>query len=94
MVGGQQGDIDFVSEELNENDILWVQQKNRKIIRMLCAFGWNNCKQMISNFSFKKYSYYLGITFQIKDDLLDVNSNSKILENQSNRINLINRLTL
>lgn len=81
MVGGQQGDIDFVSEELNENNILWVQQKKTGKLLQCCVLlagiiAEANDEQF---FYLKKYSYYLGITFQIKDDLLDVNSNSKTL---------------
>ena len=81
MVGGQQGDIDFVSEELSEDDILWVQQKKTgKLIEccvLLATIIAQATEKQILNL--KNYAYYLGIAFQIKDDLLDINSNSKIL---------------
>ena len=43
MVGGKQGDIDFVSEELIENDILWVQQKKTGKLLECCDFSYNYC---------------------------------------------------
>ncbi len=92
MVGGQQGDIDFTHNDLNENNILWIQQKKTGSLLECCVTLSSiicNAKddQMIR---LQNFSRNLGLAFQIKDDLLDLNSNSKELgkpvhQDQSNK---------
>ena len=79
MVGGQQGDIDFTYNDLNEDNILWIQQKKTGSLLECCV----NLSSIICNanddhmIKLKKFSRNLGLAFQIRDDLLDLNSNAK-----------------
>ena len=81
MVGGQQGDIDFTHNDLSEDNILWIQQKKTGSLLECCA----TLSSIICNAKddqikkLKNFSRNLGLAFQIKDDLLDLNSNSKEL---------------
>ncbi len=81
MVGGQQGDIDFTYNDLNEDNILWIQQKKTGSLLECCV----TLSSMICNanddhiIKLKEFSRNLGLAFQIKDDLLDLHSNSKAL---------------
>ena len=81
MVGGQQGDIDFTHNDLSEDNILWIQQKKTGSLLECCT----NLSSIISNakdnqrIKLQNFSRNLGLAFQIKDDLLDLNSNSKEL---------------
>ena len=81
MVGGQQGDIDFTHNDLSEDNILWIQQKKTGSLLECCVTlssiicnAKDDHKRKLQNFSRN-----LGLAFQIKDDLLDLNSNSKEL---------------
>ena len=81
MVGGQQGDIDFTHKNLNEDNILWIQQKKTGSLLECCVTLSSiicnaNNDQLIK---LRDYSRNLGLAFQIKDDLLDLNSNSNEL---------------
>ena len=81
MVGGQQGDIDFTHRDLNEDNIFWIQQKKTGSLLECCVILSSiicnaNDEQMIK---LRDFSKNLGLAFQIKDDLLDLNSNSKEL---------------
>ena len=81
MVGGQQGDIDFTHNDLNEDNILWIQQNKTGSLLECCVTLSSiicNAKddQMVK---LRDFCRNLGLAFQIKDDLLDLNSNSKEL---------------
>ena len=81
MVGGQQGDIDFTHNDLSEDNILWIQQKKTGSLLECCV----TLSSIISNakddqiIKLQNFCRNLGLAFQIKDDLLDLNSNSKEL---------------
>ena len=81
MVGGQQGDIDFTHNDLSEDNILWIQQKKTGSLLECCA----TLSSIICNAKddqikkLQNFSRNLGLAFQIKDDLLDLKSNSKEL---------------
>jgi geranylgeranyl diphosphate synthase type II len=81
MVGGQQGDIDFTHNDLSEDNILWIQQKKTGSLLECCG----TLSSIICNAKddqikkLQNFSRNLGLAFQIKDDLLDLNSNSKEL---------------
>ena len=81
MVGGQQADIDFTHNDLSEDNILWIQQKKTGSLLECCV----TLSSIISNakddqiIKLQNFSRNLGLAFQIKDDLLDLNSNSKEL---------------
>ena len=81
MVGGQQGDIDFTHNDLSEDNILWIQQKKTGSLLECCV----TLSSIICNAKddqikkLQNFSRNLGLAFQIKDDLLDLNSNSKEL---------------
>ena len=81
MVGGQQGDIDFTHNDLSEDNILWIQQKKTGSLLECCvtlsSIICNAKDDHIRNL--QNFSRNLGLAFQIKDDLLDLNSNSKEL---------------
>ena len=81
MVGGQQGDIDFTHYDLSEDNILWIQQKKTGSLLECCV----TLSSIICNAKddqikkLQNFSRNLGLAFQIKDDLLDLHSNSKAL---------------
>ena len=81
MVGGQQGDIDFTHNDLSEDNILWIQQKKTGSLLECCV----TLSSIICNAKddqikkLQNFSRNLGLAFQIKDDLLDLHSNSKVL---------------
>ena len=81
MVGGQQGDIDFTHSDLSEDNILWIQQKKTGSLLECCG----TLSSIICNAKddqikkLQNFSRNLGLAFQIKDDLLDLHSNSKAL---------------
>ena len=81
MVGGQQGDIDFTHKDLNVDNILWIQQKKTGSLLECCV----TLSSIICNAKddhirkLQNFARNLGLAFQIKDDLLDLNSNSKEL---------------
>ncbi len=81
MVGGQQGDIDFTHNDLSEDNILWIQQKKTGSLLECCV----TLSSIICNakddqiIKLQNFSRNLGLAFQIKDDLLDINSDSKLL---------------
>ena len=81
MVGGQQADIDFTHNDLSEDNILWIQQKKTGSLLECCV----TLSSIICNAKddqikkLQNFSRNLGLAFQIKDDLLDLNSNSKEL---------------
>ena len=77
MVGGQQGDIDFTHNDLSEDNILWIQQKKTGSLLECCV----TLSSIICNAKddqikkLQNFTRNLGLAFQIKDDLLDLNSN-------------------
>ena len=81
MVGGQQGDIDFTYNNLNEDNIIWIQQKKTGSLLECCV----TLSSIISNatdyhmIKLRDFSRNLGLAFQIKDDLLDLHSNPRVL---------------
>jgi len=81
MVGGQQADIDFTHNDLSEDNILWIQRKKTGSLLECCV----TLSSIICNAKddyvkeLQNFSKNLGLAFQIKDDLLDLNSNSKEL---------------
>ena len=81
MVGGQQGDINFTHNDLSEDNILWIQQKKTGSLLECCV----TLSSIICNAKddqikkLQNFSRNLGLAFQIKDDLLDLHSNSKVL---------------
>ena len=81
MVGGQQADIDFTHNDLSEDNILWIQQKKTGSLLECCVtLGSIICNAKDDQIKkLQNFSRNLGLAFQIKDDLLDLNSNSKEL---------------
>ena len=81
MVGGQQADIDFTHNDLSEDNILWIQQKKTGSLLECCVtLGSIICNAKDEQTKkLQNFSRNLGLAFQIKDDLLDLNSNSKEL---------------
>ena len=81
MVGGQQGDIDFTHKDLNEDNIFWIQQKKTGALLECCVtLSCIICDATDSQLSkLREFSRFLGLAFQLKDDLLDLQSNLKSL---------------
>ncbi len=74
MIGGQVLDLKFESGDPSISDLLTVHKlKTGALISAACILGCiaaNADEQQIVAAS--KFAYYLGIAFQIKDDLLDI----------------------
>ena len=81
MVGGQQGDIDFTHNDLSEDNIIWIQRKKTGSLLECCVtLSSIICDAQDDHIiELQNFSRNLGLAFQIKDDLLDLNSNSKEL---------------
>ena len=78
MVGGQMLDLEAEKKKLNLKEIYNLQRlKTGELFRFSCIspciLAGENKKIKI----FDKFSSYLGLAFQIKDDLLDVEGNEK-----------------
>lgn len=74
MLGGQVIDLKFENEEPNLSQILTIHKlKTGALISAACLLGCiaaNADEEKMAAAS--RFAYYLGIAFQIKDDLLDV----------------------
>ena len=80
MVGGQMLDLEAEKKKLNLKHVLKLQKlKTGELFRFACVAGCflSNKKNEIKIFD--KFSNNLGIAFQIKDDLLDIEGNEKEL---------------
>lgn len=74
MIGGQALDLKFENMDASVTDILTIHKlKTGALISAACILGCiaagANEKQIEAA---SRYAYYLGIAFQIKDDLLDI----------------------
>ncbi len=77
MVGGQMLDLVAEDKKLNLNQIKLLQKlKTGELFSFSCIAGSVLAKKN-SHEVFKKYATYLGLAFQIKDDLLDVEGDEK-----------------
>ena len=71
MVGGQMLDLVAETEKLDLEEIKLLQRlKTGELFKFSCVAGSILTKSDSKNF--EKYSQYLGLAFQIKDDLLDI----------------------
>ena len=77
MVGGQMLDLDAENKKLNLSEILILQKlKTGELFRFSCVAGpilseHKNLK------NFEEFANNLGLAFQIKDDLLDIEGDEK-----------------
>ena len=81
MIGGQALDLKFENIDASVTDILTIHKlKTGALISAACILGCiaagANEKQIEAA---SRYAYYLGIAFQIKDDLLDIEGNEEDL---------------
>ena len=81
MIGGQGLDLKFENLEASLTDILTIHKmKTGALISAACILGCiaagANEKQIEAA---SRYAYYLGIAFQIKDDLLDIEGDEEEL---------------
>ncbi len=88
MVGGQQLDLEYESEETITEDMLSLmcKLKTGALIETSCLMGVLSAKNRLSEAEYKaavnsakEYAYNLGIAFQIYDDVLDVIGDEKLL---------------
>ncbi len=81
MVSGQVIDVYYTGKKITKN--LLKQMHNNKTAKLICASV--RCGAILANANTKqlelltKYALNLGLAFQITDDLLDIESNSKTL---------------
>lgn len=81
MVGGQMGDIFMEGkEDITPENLFWIHSKKTGAIINACleigaSLSGANEKEITH---IKEYGKNLGLAFQIKDDLLDVEGDSKI----------------
>ena len=76
MVKGQMLDLEAEKKKLNLDQILELQKlKTGELFRFSCIAGCFLNKDKPHENTFSKFSRNLGLAFQIKDDLLDVEGN-------------------
>ena len=79
MVGGQMLDLDAEKKKLNLSEILMLQKlKTGELFRFSCVAGPILSEQKNLK-HFEKFANNLGLAFQIKDDLLDIEGNEKLM---------------
>ena len=77
MVGGQMLDLDAEKKKLSLSEILMLQKlKTGELFRFSCVAGPILSEQKDLK-HFEKFANKLGLAFQIKDDLLDVEGDEK-----------------
>ena len=77
MVGGQMLDLDAEKKKLNLSEILMLQKlKTGELFRFSCVAGPILSEQKNLN-HFEEFANNLGLAFQIKDDLLDIEGDEK-----------------
>ena len=87
MVGGQMLDLVAENRKLNLNEIKLLQKlKTGELFKFSCIAGSILTKSNSIKI-FRKYSEYLGLAFQIKDDLLDIEGDEKQIGKKTNKDN-------
>ncbi len=77
MVGGQMLDLDAEKKKLNLSEILMLQKlKTGELFRFSCVAGPILSEQKNLK-HFEEFANNLGLAFQIKDDLLDIEGDEK-----------------
>ena len=77
MVGGQMLDLDAENKKLNLSEILLLQKlKTGELFRFSCVAGLILSEQKNLK-HFEEFAKNLGLAFQIKDDLLDIEGDEK-----------------
>ena len=77
MVGGQMLDLDAEKKKLNLSEILILQKlKTGELFRFSCVAGPILSEQKNLK-NFEEFANNLGLAFQIKDDLLDIEGDEK-----------------
>ena len=85
MVGGQMLDLDAEKKKLTLDEILVLQKlKTGELFRFSCLAGPILSEQKdLKNFT--EFSQNLGLAFQIKDDLLDVEGDEQEMGKKANK---------
>jgi len=86
MVNGQMLDLEAENKKLNLDQILELQKlKTGELFRFSCIAGCYLAEQKKKIEIFEKFSHNLGIAFQIRDDLLDVEGDQEKLGKKTNK---------
>jgi farnesyl diphosphate synthase len=96
MAGGQALDLAAETQDLGETDIRQLQaKKTGALIRFACEaggmIGGANAEEMAT---LDTYSGAIGTAFQIKDDLLDIESNAETLGKATGKDDTAGKATL
>lgn len=96
MAGGQALDLAAVGKKLNESDIELIHSlKTGALIRASIKLGVlaSHCRDLKQLTLIDNFSTYLGLAFQIHDDILDIESHTTILGKQQGADVALNKPT-
>ena len=85
MVGGQMLDLVAEKRKLNLEEIKLLQKLKTGELFKFCCIAGSILTKSNSIKTFRKYSEYLGLAFQIKDDLLDIEGDEKQIGKKTNK---------
>ncbi|MAR64100.1 MAG: farnesyl-diphosphate synthase [Rickettsiales bacterium] len=95
MVGGQMLDLEAEKKKLNLKQIYNLQRlKTGELFRFSCVSPCILAGKKVEIRLFEEFSYNLGLAFQIKDDLLDVEGNEKEIGKKTQKDSSLGKETL
>ena len=95
MVGGQMLDLEAEKKKLNLKQIYKLQRlKTGELFRFSCVSPCILAGKKVEIRLFEEFSYNLGLAFQIKDDLLDVEGNEKEIGKKTQKDSSLGKETL
>ena len=95
MVGGQMLDLEAEKKKLNLKQIYNLQRlKTGELFRFSCVSPCILASKKVEIGLFEEFSSNLGLAFQIKDDLLDVEGNEKEIGKKTQKDSSLGKETL